>query len=85
MGDHSGCNVHRRTVDMAVSDEQLIRWLLHSDQRIRSASLDLLSSSYCSSPEILKNVQEGWNRDGVESAFLDFPLNSFVDSCGEGR
>ena len=68
---------------MAVSDEQLIRWLLHSDQRIRSASLDLLSSSYCSSPEILKNVQEVWTREGVEAAFRDFPLISHLSIPAE--
>jgi hypothetical protein len=68
---------------MAVSDEQLIRWLLHSDQRIRSASLDLLSSSYCSSPEILNNVRAVWNRDGVETGFRDFPLISHLSIAPE--
>ena len=63
---------------MAVNDEQLIRWLKHPDHRIRSASLDLLSSSYCSSPQILENVLDVWKSVGIEEGFRDFPLISHL-------
>lgn len=63
---------------MAVSDNQLIRWLGHSDPRVRSASLDLLSNSYTSEPEILTAVVSAWDHFGVQEAFSDFPLISHL-------
>ena len=63
---------------MAVSDNQLIRWLGHSDARVRSASLDLLSNSYASDPAILTSILAGWDRFGVEAAYSDFPLISHL-------
>lgn len=63
---------------MAVSDNQLIRWLGHSDPRVRSACLDLLSNSYASDPEILTSVISAWDQYGVEAAYSDFPLISHL-------
>jgi len=63
---------------MAVSDKQLIRWLGHTDPRVRSASLDLLSISYASDPSILISVIAAWDQYGTESAFSDFPLISHL-------
>ncbi|MBU6385399.1 MAG: hypothetical protein KGS49_05635 [Planctomycetes bacterium] len=63
---------------MAVSDNQLIRWLGHSDLRVRSASLDLLSNSYASDPRILTSILAAWDQFGVEDAYSDFPLISHL-------
>ena len=68
---------------MAVSDEQLIHWLAHEDSRVRSASLDLLSSSYSSDPRILRGVLDAWDRFGTDEAFTDFPLISHLAICSE--
>ena len=63
---------------MAVSDKQLIQWLGHTDLRVRSASLDLLSNSYASDPSILSSIVAAWDHFGCESAFYDFPLISHL-------
>lgn len=63
---------------MAVSDKQLIHWLGHTDLRVRSASLDLLSNSYASDPCILSSIIAAWDHYGCESAFYDFPLISHL-------
>jgi len=63
---------------MAVSDRQLIQWLGHTDPRVRSASLDLLSNSYASDPSILASIIAAWDHFGCESAFYDFPLISHL-------
>ena len=63
---------------MAVSDKQLIQWLGHTDLRVRSASLDLLSNSYASDPSILSSIIAAWDHYGCESAFYDFPLISHL-------
>jgi len=63
---------------MAVSDKQLIQWLGHTDLRVRSASLDLLSNSYASDPSILSAIIAAWDHFGCESAFDDFPLISHL-------
>lgn len=68
---------------MAVTDQQLIRWLGHQDARVRTASLDLLSSSYASDPSILSSVISAWDRFGVEAAYSDFPLISHLAIASE--
>lgn len=75
-------------IEMAVTDEQLIGWLVHPDRLVRSASLELLTSSYVSHPGILPAIFAAWDRWGSEEAFPDFPLVShlpirreMVDEC----
>lgn len=63
---------------MAVTDEQLIGWLVHPDRLVRSASLELLTSSYVSHPGILPAIFTAWDRWGAEEAFPDFPLVSHL-------
>jgi hypothetical protein len=63
---------------MAVADEQLMGWLVHPDPLVRSASLELLTSSYVSDPGILPAIFAAWDRWGAEGAFPEFPLVSHL-------
>jgi hypothetical protein len=63
---------------MAVTDEQLMGWLVHPDPSVRSASLELLTSSYVSHPGILPAIFTAWDRWGAEHAFPEFPLVSHL-------
>lgn len=63
---------------MAVSDVQLMGWLVHPDHLVRSAALELLTNSYVSHPGILPAIFAAWDRWGPEYAFPDFPLVSHL-------
>jgi hypothetical protein len=63
---------------MAVTDEQLIGWLIHPDRLVRSASLELLTSSYVSHSKILPAIFSAWDRWGAEDAYPEFPLISHL-------
>jgi hypothetical protein len=63
---------------MAVTDEQLIAWMAHPDPRVRSASLELITSSYVSNHDIVPSLFSAWDRWGPEHAFPDFPLISHL-------
>jgi hypothetical protein len=65
-------------IQMAVTDDQLIGWLVHPDPLVRSASLELLTSSYVSHPGILPAIFSAWDRWGAEEAFPEFPLVSHL-------
>lgn len=68
---------------MAVTDEQLMGWLAHPDRIVRSASLELLTSSYVSHPGILPTIFAAWDRWGAEEAYPDFPLVSHLSIPSE--
>lgn len=63
---------------MSITDDELIEFLNHDEQAVRSAALELLSHSYAHDRRILEAVYRVWDRLGVESAFPEFTLLPFL-------
>lgn len=57
---------------MTMNDQQLIDLLNSPSQRVRSAALELLSSSYCNAPTMVGAILQGWDRYGVAEAYPEF-------------
>ena len=75
---------------MALNDTTLIGLLNHEKQNVRSAALELLSSSFSNDKRWLPKIFEAWDLYGVSEAFPEFPLltyfsipAAFVGECIE--
>ena len=68
---------------MAVQDSQLVQWLEHEQVSIRSASLDLLSSSYSTNHRWCTGVFHAWDRFCPQNAFPEFPLLAHLEIASE--
>lgn len=68
---------------MAVQDSQLVQWLEHDQVSIRSASLDLLSSSYSTNHRWCTAVFHAWDRFGAQDAFPEFPMLTHLEIASE--
>ncbi len=59
---------------MTVSDSQLVELLLNKSVEVRSAALELLTSSYSNDTSILPAIFSAWDEFGADQAFPEFPL-----------
>ena len=73
---------------MALNDSTLIGLLTHESVGVRSASLDLLSSSFSTDTRWLPQIFAAWDRFSANDAFPEFPLlthfaipSEFVGEC----
>lgn len=64
---------------MAVSDHLLIQWLEHEQVAVRSASLELLSSSYSTDHRWCQSVFQAWDHFSPQEAFPEFPLLTHLE------
>ncbi|RMF37819.1 MAG: hypothetical protein D6753_16850 [Planctomycetota bacterium] len=60
------------------SRRALIDLLGHGQAHVRMAALHLLSESYTDAPEIYAAIVEGWKRWGVDAAFTELPMLSYL-------
>jgi hypothetical protein len=63
---------------MALTDSTLISLLTHTSTHVRSAALELLSSSFSNDKRWLPQVFSAWDQYGVGEAYPEFPLLSHV-------
>lgn len=59
---------------MALTDSTLIGLLTHESVNVRSAALELLSSSFSNDSRWLPQVFAAWDHFGINEAFPEFPL-----------
>jgi hypothetical protein len=68
---------------MSLSDWSLIGLLQQDSVSVRSAALELLSSSFSTDARWLPQVFASWDRYGVEAAFPEFPMLTHVAITSE--
>lgn len=64
-------------------NDDLLRLLSDGESSFRMMALHFLSEGYADSPLILKRIFAGWEQWGIEAAFPEFPMLSYVSISPE--